>query len=79
MSGGEDPVDDVVAEVGEVFDRHVRRFLAWAAEEWIVKPEHRRDEVFGAMSDDRVEGYNAGVESLSDAYAVWREAFAYGR
>jgi hypothetical protein len=64
---------DVSEEVERIFQEHVERFLAWAAKHWTVNPKDRKDEVFGQLSDDYVEGYNAGIASVADAFKCWTE------
>lgn len=68
-----DAIEAVIAEVGEVFARHVSAFLTWAAANWSIDQSSRQDEVFADKSDDYVAGYNAALEGLAGAYECWAE------
>lgn len=64
---------DVSEDVERIFRDHFWRFLEWVSSKWTVQAKDRHDEVFGQHSDDYVEGYNAGIESVSSAFQCWIE------
>ena len=66
---------DLSGDVERLFAEKMRDFLSWTAANWAVTEKDRQDEAFRDMSDDYFQGYNAGIHSMGDAFAMWIEEY----
>jgi len=69
---------DFVGESEELLRKALRSFAAWAAQNWTMREGEAETLTDPSPCPKEYErGYNAGIENLPDAVAVWLDEVGY--